>query len=152
MNGKAFVWVVLVNLLLLLVLAVQMPRQMISPGKPIDAHAELQDDCFACHTPFFGSSPEKCVKCHKVEEIGLVTTQGVSIARERKRREFDPTLAAVKEAAAGIKAETSSAVESRLKQMEEVLTMLDGIANKLLSAEDKARAVLAFLAGSSDKD
>ena len=92
MKGKTIFLVVAANLLLLVLLAVFVPHLMIAPGKLIDAHVSLETDCFACHTPFLGSSSERCVACHKVDEIGLKTTQGVPIERERKNVAFHQKL------------------------------------------------------------
>ena len=70
-----------------------------------------------------------------------------AIARQRKRREFDPILEVLrdtlKEAGKG-----GGSAEARLRQMEEFLATLDSIAEKFLEDEDKARSVLGFLAGS----
>lgn len=92
MKNKTILFIVAVNLLALVLLVIFSPHLMISPGKPIDAHAELTTDCFACHTPFIGSPPEKCINCHKVKEIGLKTTKGVSIAKEKKNVAFHQKL------------------------------------------------------------
>jgi hypothetical protein len=67
MKSKAIILIVAVNLAALVLLAIFSPQLMISPGKPIDAHAEIATDCFACHTPFIGSPAAKCITCHKVE-------------------------------------------------------------------------------------
>jgi hypothetical protein len=80
--------VVLANLAVLLGIAVAMPELMVSPGKVMDGHAGIAGDCFACHTPFMGSAPQKCVACHKVDQIGLLTTSAVPIAAERKNIAF----------------------------------------------------------------
>ena len=92
MNNKTVSLIILANLAVLLALAIFAPHLMIQPGKLIDAHAELTSDCFACHSPFFGSSPEKCMQCHKVEEIGLKTTKGLAIAKEKKSVAFHQQL------------------------------------------------------------
>ncbi len=84
--------IVSLNLAVLIALAFTLPHLMISPGQPIQAHAEIATDCFACHTPFLGSRPEKCVKCHKVEEIGRKTTKGKPIGDERKQVAFHQRL------------------------------------------------------------
>lgn len=91
MKNKTII-IVAVNLAILVLLAIFVPHLMISPGKPIDAHSELATDCFACHTPFFGSSTKKCITCHKVAEIGLKTTQGLPISKEKKNVAFHQTL------------------------------------------------------------
>ncbi len=80
--------VVALNLAALAVLSVGYPHLMISPGLPIEAHGELGEDCFVCHTPFLGSTADKCIACHDVAKIGLVTTKGVPIGKERKNVAF----------------------------------------------------------------
>lgn len=64
------------------------PELMISPGKTIDSHAEISSDCFACHTPFIGSTADKCMACHKVADIGIRTTRGLAIDKEKKNVAF----------------------------------------------------------------
>jgi len=92
MKNRTLLLIVAGNLLVFVLLALFVPQHMISPGKPIDAHARLADDCFACHTPFLGSTPDKCVACHKVAEIGLKTTKGLPIAKEKKNVAFHQKL------------------------------------------------------------
>ena len=92
MKNKTITLIVAVNLAILVLLTIFSPELMISPGKPIDAHAELASDCFACHTPLIGSTPKKCIACHKVEEIGLKTTKGLVIAGEKKNAAFHQQL------------------------------------------------------------
>lgn len=92
MKTNIIILIVAVNLIAIVLLAIFYPGLMISPGKPIDAHAELATDCFACHTTFIGSPPEKCIACHKVAEIGLKTTKGLDIAKEEKNVTFHQKL------------------------------------------------------------
>ncbi len=92
MKNKTFTLIVAFSMAVLVLFSIYFPHLMISPGKPIDAHAELETDCFACHTPFIGSEPEKCIVCHKVEEIGIITTKGLPIAREKKNVVFHQNL------------------------------------------------------------
>jgi hypothetical protein len=92
MKNKTVIPVIVVNLAALVLLAILSPHLMISPGKPIDAHAEIATDCFACHTPLIGSRPAKCIVCHKVEEIGIKTIKGLSIAKENKNVAFHQKL------------------------------------------------------------
>lgn len=92
MKNKTVTLIVLANLSVLLALTIFAPHLMIQPGKLIDAHLELTTDCFACHSPFLGSSPEKCVHCHKVEEIGLKTSKGLAITKEKKNVAFHQKL------------------------------------------------------------
>jgi hypothetical protein len=84
--------IVSANLIILVLLTLFVPELMISPGKSIDAHAEISSDCFACHTAFIGSPSEKCIVCHKVEEIGLKTTKGLTIDKENKNVAFHQNL------------------------------------------------------------
>ena len=92
MKNKTVILIVAVNLAALVLLAIFTPQLMVSPGKPIDAHAELATDCFACHTAFIGSPPAKCIVCHKVEEIGKKTTKGLPIEKEKKNVAFHQKL------------------------------------------------------------
>jgi hypothetical protein len=92
MKNKTVIFIVTVILAALVLLTIFFPHLMISPGRPINAHAELVTDCFACHTPLIGSTPEKCIVCHKVEEIGIKTTKGLSIAKEKKNVAFHQKL------------------------------------------------------------
>ncbi len=84
--------IILVNLIALLLLVVVSPDLMIEPGKLTDAHTEFTDDCFNCHTPFIGSTADKCMQCHKVAEIGLKTTKGQVIDKEKKNVAFHQEL------------------------------------------------------------
>jgi hypothetical protein len=43
-------------------------QKMASPGKLSAAHAFLEDDCAACHTPVQGTDPAKCIACHADDE------------------------------------------------------------------------------------
>ena len=92
MKNKTVILIVAANLAALLLLAILFPHLMVSPGKPIDAHAEFAEDCFACHTPFLGSTPDKCIACHKVAEIGIKTTKGLAIDKEKKNVAFHQKL------------------------------------------------------------
>lgn len=57
------------------------PHQMIAPGALMPAHAKLEQDCFACHTPLQGVSSDRCITCHKPSQIGLTTTNGQPVRR-----------------------------------------------------------------------
>ena len=95
MKNKTILTIVAANLAALVLLAIFVPHLMISTGKLIDAHVELTTDCFACHTPFIGSSPDKCIACHKVAEIGIKTTKGLAIDKEKKNVAFHQKLTAL---------------------------------------------------------
>jgi len=92
MKNKTILTIVAANLAALVLLAIFVPQLMISPGKLIDAHVELTTDCFACHTPFIGSTADKCIACHKVAEIGIKTTKGLNIDKEKKNVAFHQKL------------------------------------------------------------
>ncbi|MCW9035416.1 MAG: class III cytochrome C family protein [Alphaproteobacteria bacterium] len=64
------------NLTALAVLVFIYPHLMVSPGKLIEDHRTSETNCFACHDVLFGASSEKCITCHKVADIGLLTTKG----------------------------------------------------------------------------
>jgi hypothetical protein len=65
------------NLAVLALLAVIYPHLMIAPGTLIEAHAELTRDCFACHDAWLGTPSERCLNCHKIKDIGVLTSKGV---------------------------------------------------------------------------
>lgn len=44
-------------------------QNMASPGQLSSAHAYLQGDCAACHTPVEGVKDESCVACHANETV-----------------------------------------------------------------------------------
>jgi hypothetical protein len=92
MRNKIFTYFIAIVLAALVVKTIISPELMIAPGQTIDAHSEVASDCFACHTPFIGSRPAKCIACHKVDEIGLITTKGLSIAQENKSVTFHQKL------------------------------------------------------------
>lgn len=92
MKNKTILLIVTFNLIALVLLSIFAPQLMISPGKTIDAHAEISSDCFACHTAFIGSSPQKCIACHKIEDIGKITTKGLLIEKENKNVAFHQQL------------------------------------------------------------
>jgi hypothetical protein len=77
---------------LLVVLTLTLPQHMVSPGGTIEPHAEFASDCFACHTPFGGSEPERCIACHTLKEIGIKSTQGEPIRRTEERVPFHQQL------------------------------------------------------------
>jgi hypothetical protein len=64
------------NLIVLAILAFVYPNLMVGPGKLIPSHSKIETDCFACHAPLTGVSSDRCVICHKVAEIGRLTSTG----------------------------------------------------------------------------
>jgi hypothetical protein len=73
-------WIFATNLAAIAVLVFVFAELMISPGKLIDGHRALETDCFTCHTVFLGASSQKCVSCHKVADIGVMTTRGLPVS------------------------------------------------------------------------
>ncbi len=71
-----------------------------------------------------------------------------NIARERKRREFDPMLRAVREALQNVGEGTDDVALERLRRLEEMLSAMDSVASRALSNERAARALLEFLSTS----
>jgi len=53
------------------------PYYTVNPGVLIEDHLNLQNDCFACHSPGQGALTQKCIGCHNISEIGLITAAGV---------------------------------------------------------------------------
>ncbi len=73
------------------------------------------------------------------------------IAVERKKREFDPSMHALRHLIAESGPETGETVQERLTQMEEILSTIDGIMNKFLQDEKKSRTMLEFFKTFSPK-
>ena len=67
-----------------------------------------------------------------------------SIMRERKKREFDPLVANIREALERSGDSPAGVALERLKQMEQMLATFDQMAVKLLSSETQARALISF--------
>lgn len=65
-----------------------------------------------------------------------------AILRERKRREFDPALEAVRETVGALGSKGGAA--KRLRQMEQLMTALDGVAGKMLGNEKTARMLMSL--------
>ncbi|MCB5425779.1 cytochrome c3 family protein [Altererythrobacter sp. CC-YST694] len=91
-TGRALLAGIAVALMVLLALLFIYPHQMIAPGPLIPAHAELEQDCFACHAPLRGASPTRCVTCHVPTEIGVKTTKGELIRSEKPKVAFHAQL------------------------------------------------------------
>ncbi|PHS51893.1 MAG: class III cytochrome C family protein [Lutibacter sp.] len=92
MKKKTINYIIILSLSVLVVLTFFLPERMIRPGKLIDAHAEIETSCLACHTAFASTPPQKCTTCHTVEDIGINTTKGLSIATENKNVAFHQEL------------------------------------------------------------
>lgn len=46
------------------------PHIMLNPGELIEGHQKLDGNCVSCHELFWGIPNEKCIACHKLDEIG----------------------------------------------------------------------------------
>lgn len=91
---KRALWIgVMLALLAIIIVSIARPHQMLAPGKVQAAHAALESDCFACHTPFRGASSARCTSCHALADIGLRTTKGVIITRKGQAPAFHQALA-----------------------------------------------------------
>jgi hypothetical protein len=60
-------------------LVLWIPEVTVSPGDVIEGHEKIANDCTACHSPFRGTPATKCITCHELEVIGLLTTAGAPI-------------------------------------------------------------------------
>jgi len=80
------------NVVLITVLVFVYAELMVSPGKLIDDHRTIETDCFACHTVLFGASAEKCIACHKVADIGVLTTKGTPVVKKKTTVPFHQKL------------------------------------------------------------
>jgi hypothetical protein len=68
------------------------PHVMVSPGKLMPPHRDLEQNCFACHSPFTGVSDARCATCHVPSNIGLRSTKGVALVRKQSRVPFHQAL------------------------------------------------------------
>ena len=65
------------------------------------------------------------------------------IASERKKREFDPALSALRQAM-GSTEEGDDLVRERLGELEEILRAIERLLQRFLASEDASRAMLKF--------
>lgn len=79
--SRTLKFILAANLIVLALLAFIYPNLMVGPGKLIPGHKQLETDCFACHTKFSGTTSERCVTCHKPEQIGKLTSTGLPIVK-----------------------------------------------------------------------
>jgi hypothetical protein len=68
------------------------PHAMVSPGKLMAAHRDIEQNCFACHSPFTGVSDARCATCHVPSDIGLRSTKGVALVHKQSRVPFHQAL------------------------------------------------------------
>ena len=66
------------------------------------------------------------------------------IAINRKSREFDPALHALRHLLAETNTRERKKVHERLTQVEEILTTLDRFINRFLESEEKSKTILGF--------
>lgn len=70
-----------------------------------------------------------------------------SIARERKRREFDPLVESVRTTLAEAREHPAGIAVTRLAGMEEMLATLERLAERVLRSEEQAKGLIGFLLG-----
>lgn len=92
MNKRQILYFIATLLVVVVLVVFLKPGMLISPGELISGHSEFADDCFACHSPLRGSTAEKCIACHKIDEIGIKTTKGKDITGEKKNVAFHQEL------------------------------------------------------------
>ena len=92
MKRRSVLLLIAANLVVLVTLAFAYPHLMVSPGALRPAHTQLATDCFACHSPWLGAAPQRCMQCHALADIGLRTTKGVSVAKQIVKRSFHQDL------------------------------------------------------------
>lgn len=85
-------WTIVINLLGLVGLAFAYPHLMVAPGPLVAGHAELATDCFACHTPWRGTTAQKCIACHALPDIGMRTTKGAALPQRGLKTSFHQQL------------------------------------------------------------
>jgi DNA-binding transcriptional regulator GbsR (MarR family) len=66
------------------------------------------------------------------------------IALERKTREFDPALHALRHLLAETDTAKNEKVHDRLNQIEEILTTMDHFIDRFLESEEKSKTILGF--------
>ena len=67
------------------------------------------------------------------------------IGLERKKREFDPALHALRKLISEAEIENGKNIKTRLKNMESLLSTLERIAQNFLADEEKSRSVLTLI-------
>lgn len=76
-----------------------------------------------------------------------VWTMFFRIARERKRREFDPALHSLRHLLSEGATEKLPVVHKRLQAMESLLSTVDRIMDRFLESEEKSKSLIGFLTG-----
>ena len=62
------------------------PDVAIGPGRVSKGHFSVANKCWTCHQPFRGAGFEKCTSCHKISDIGRITTTGEPLPQTGKKR------------------------------------------------------------------
>ncbi|MBF0627131.1 MAG: class III cytochrome C family protein [Magnetococcales bacterium] len=91
MNRPVY-WILLANLAVVVVLVWFHPQLMLAPGGLIAGHRGLERDCLACHALGRGAASDKCVACHKVDSIGVLTSKGVALTNRKNKTPFHQKL------------------------------------------------------------
>ncbi|MBF0168204.1 MAG: class III cytochrome C family protein [Alphaproteobacteria bacterium] len=90
--NRPLTYILLANLAVAVALVFMFAHLMVSPGSLIEGHRELEQDCFACHVSFVGVQPNKCVACHKVADIGILTSKGLPVLTQKAKTPFHQKL------------------------------------------------------------
>lgn len=69
----------------IILLMVEFPSTMLSPGRLTNGHAQLKNNCTGCHEPFGGISNNKCIACHNLAEIGKDTSENALTVSGKKK-------------------------------------------------------------------
>lgn len=93
MKSRTVLLIFVANLAVLALLVFLYPHLMVAPGPLIEGHKHLTGDCYACHVNLRGTPSARCIECHKVDRIGLFTSQGVPIPGKPGKAAFHAKLA-----------------------------------------------------------
>ncbi len=83
----------LLNLGAVLALVIALPHPMVAPGDLSRSHAPQEADCWSCHAPLQGASAERCVACHRIDDIGLRDVAGALLPASDRAVAFHQALA-----------------------------------------------------------
>jgi len=86
------------------------------------------------------------------ESRGDLFEQTLAIARERKRREFDPVVGTALEALTALAQDAPVKETQKLKSVSEYLTTIDRIGREVLGNEQVATVLIAFLKSGFDSN
>jgi DNA-binding transcriptional regulator GbsR (MarR family) len=71
----------------------------------------------------------------------------LAMVRARKAGEFDPAATAVRAQVGRLSRDAGKAVRARLRQVRDILDLLDGLGERLIDAGPATRTILGFLSG-----